>query len=55
VRTLDSRKPPFARAWAALCARGADEDQAGVAEVAARIVADVRARGDEAQIGRAHV
>jgi histidinol dehydrogenase len=48
VRRLDSRQPEFRRAWAALCARGSEEDEASVREAAARIVADVRARGDAA-------
>lgn len=45
---LDTRDPAFQTAWAKLCARGGDEDEASVREAAARIVADVRARGDEA-------
>jgi histidinol dehydrogenase len=48
LRRLDTRTPDFPRAWAELCARGSDEDEAGVREVAGRIVADVRARGDAA-------
>lgn len=45
---LDTRDPEFQEAWAKLCARGGDEDEASVREAAARIVEDVRARGDEA-------
>ncbi len=45
---LDTRDPAFPKAWAKLCARGGDEDEASVREAAARIVDDVRARGDEA-------
>ncbi|ACG71987.1 Histidinol dehydrogenase [Anaeromyxobacter sp. K] len=43
---LDSRDPGFQEAWARVCARGSDEDEAPVREAAAAIVADVRARGD---------
>ncbi len=46
--TLDSRDPSFSAAWAKVCARGSPEDEAPVREAAARIVADVRARGDDA-------
>ncbi len=45
---LDSRDPAFQAAWTRLCARGGDEDEASVREAAARIVADVRSRGDGA-------
>jgi histidinol dehydrogenase len=48
VQTLRTRDPDFAARWARLCARGSDEDEAGVREAAAGIVADVRARGDVA-------
>lgn len=48
VLKLDTRDPAFPAAWARLCARGGEEDEASVREAAARIVADVRARGDEA-------
>jgi histidinol dehydrogenase len=48
--TLDSRDPGFREAWAKLCARGSAEDEGSVREAAARLVADVRARGDEALI-----
>jgi histidinol dehydrogenase len=48
VQVLHTRDADFAERWARLCARGSDEDEAPVREVAARIVADVRARGDEA-------
>jgi histidinol dehydrogenase len=46
VNRLDSRDPSFSVAWAHVCARGSDEDEAPVREAAARIVADVRLRGD---------
>jgi histidinol dehydrogenase len=46
VKRLDSRDPSFAVAWAEVCARGSDQDEAQVREAAARIVADVRVRGD---------
>ncbi len=46
--TLDSRDPSFSAAWAKVCARGSPDDEASVREAAARLVADVRARGDEA-------
>jgi histidinol dehydrogenase len=45
---LDSSDPSFPEAWAKVRARGSDEDEAPVREAAARIVADVRARGDAA-------
>jgi histidinol dehydrogenase len=48
VLKLTSRDPSFRAAWAKVCARGSDEDEAPVREAAARIVADVRARGDAA-------
>jgi len=48
VLKLDSRDAAFPMAWAKLCARGGDEDELSVREAAAGIVADVRARGDEA-------
>jgi histidinol dehydrogenase len=48
VKTLATTAPDFADAWRALCARGSDEDEAPVREAAARVVADVRARGDAA-------
>ena len=48
MNTLDTRDPTFSEAFARLCARGSDEDEAPVREAAARIVADVRARGDAA-------
>jgi histidinol dehydrogenase len=48
VQRLDSRDPSFRAAWGRVCARGSDEDEAPVREAAQRIVADVRARGDEA-------
>jgi histidinol dehydrogenase len=48
VLRLDTRDPTFQAAWAKLCARGGDEDEAPVREAAAGIVAEVRARGDQA-------
>jgi histidinol dehydrogenase len=48
VQKLATTDPAFAAAWAAVCARGSDEDEAPVREAAARVVADVRARGDAA-------
>ena len=48
MKTLDTTAPTFAEAWRALCARGSDEDEAPVRETAARVVADVRTRGDAA-------
>jgi histidinol dehydrogenase len=48
VLKLVTTDPTFKEAWAALCARGSDEDEAPVREAAARVVADVRARGDAA-------
>jgi histidinol dehydrogenase len=48
LRTLRSTDPGFGEAWAKLCARGSEEDEGPVREAAARIVAEVRARGDAA-------
>jgi histidinol dehydrogenase len=48
VQKLTSRDPSFRAAWTKVCSRGSDEDEAPVREAAARIVADVRARGDAA-------
>ena len=48
MQTLRTREPDFADRWARLCARGSDDDEGEVREAAARIVADVRARGDAA-------
>jgi histidinol dehydrogenase len=48
VKTLVTTEPTFAAAWRALCARGSDEDEAPVREAAARVVAEVRSRGDAA-------
>ena len=48
MRTLTTTDPSFAAAWAEVCARGSDEDEAPVREAAARVVADVRVRGDAA-------
>jgi histidinol dehydrogenase len=45
---LDTQDPGFRADWDRICARGSDEDEAPVRETAARILADVRARGDEA-------
>ncbi|HSN89941.1 MAG TPA: histidinol dehydrogenase [Anaeromyxobacteraceae bacterium] len=45
---LDTQEPGFRAAWERICARGSEEDEAPVREAAARLVADVRARGDEA-------
>ena len=48
LQTLSTRDADFAERWARLCARGSDEDEVQVREAAARIVAEVRARGDAA-------
>ena len=48
MKTLSTRQPAFAQAWARLCARGSEEDEGGVREAAAAIVAEVRERGDRA-------
>jgi len=48
VRRLLSDSPEFPPLWRELCARGSEEDESEVREVAAAIVADVRARGDAA-------
>jgi len=48
VQILRSDAPDFDARWKRLCARGSDEDEGGVRDAAAAIVADVRARGDEA-------
>ena len=48
LQRLDTRDPAFRFAWVRVCARGSDEDEAPVREAAARIVEDVRQRGDEA-------
>jgi histidinol dehydrogenase len=48
VQKLDTRDPAFRSAWARICARGSDEDEAPVREAAQRIVDDVRARRDTA-------
>jgi histidinol dehydrogenase len=50
VQRLETSDPLFRETWAKVCARGSEEDEAPVREAAARIVADVRARGDEALI-----
>ena len=48
MQKLHTSDPSFRAAWARLCARGSDEDEAPVREAAQKVVADVRARGDEA-------
>lgn len=48
MQILRHDAPDFEPRWQRLCARGSDEDEAGVRDAAAAIVADVRARGDEA-------
>ncbi|HSD19212.1 MAG TPA: histidinol dehydrogenase [Anaeromyxobacter sp.] len=48
MQKLDTRDPSFTEAWARVCARGSDEDEAPVREAAQAIVQDVRARGDAA-------
>jgi histidinol dehydrogenase len=48
VQILRSNDPDFEVRWKRLCARGSEEDEAGVGQAAGAIVADVRARGDEA-------
>jgi histidinol dehydrogenase len=50
LKTLHSTDPAFADAWTKLCARGSEEDEGPVRDAAARIVADVRARGDDALV-----
>jgi len=50
VQRLETRDPSFPAAWAKVCARGSDEDEAPVREAAQAIVADVRARGDAALV-----
>jgi histidinol dehydrogenase len=50
LKTLHSTDPGFAEAWARLCARGSEEDEGPVRAAAAKIVADVRARGDAALV-----
>jgi histidinol dehydrogenase len=48
LKTLITTDAGFPEAWARLCARGSEEDEGPVREAAARIVAEVRARGDAA-------
>jgi histidinol dehydrogenase len=48
VQRLDTSDPAFRFAWAKVCARGSDEDEAPVREAAQEIVQDVRRRGDAA-------
>ncbi|MFL5300901.1 MAG: histidinol dehydrogenase, partial [Anaeromyxobacteraceae bacterium] len=50
MKTLETSQPGFAEAWAKLCARGSEEDEGPVREAAARLVAEVRARGDAALV-----
>ena len=50
MKTLHTNAPGFPDAWAKLCGRGSEEDEGPVREAAQRIVADVRARGDEALV-----
>ncbi|HET8724252.1 MAG TPA: histidinol dehydrogenase [Anaeromyxobacteraceae bacterium] len=51
MQTLRATDQDFEARFHRLCARGSEEDEAGVAEAARAIVADVRARGDEALLG----
>ncbi len=48
MQIFRTRDPDFQERWTRLCARGSDEDEAPVREAAARIVDDVRRRGDAA-------
>ena len=48
MKILKSGDAEFQKSWRELCARGSEEDEADVREAAARIVADVRSRGDQA-------
>ena len=48
MQTLRATDRDFEDRFARLCGRGSDEDEAGVADAVRNIVADVRARGDEA-------
>ena len=48
MRRLETTDPAFPRGWRELCARGSEDDERSVREVAASIVADVRLRGDAA-------
>jgi histidinol dehydrogenase len=50
LKTLQTIDAGFPEAWAKLCARGSEEDEGSVREAAARIVAEVRARGDAALV-----
>ena len=50
MKTYTTRDPSFEEAWSKLCARGSEEDEAGVRSRAARIVKEVRARGDLALV-----
>jgi histidinol dehydrogenase len=50
VQRLDTRDPSFRADWAKVCARGSEEDEAPVREAAARIVQEVRSRGDDALV-----
>jgi histidinol dehydrogenase len=48
VKIYRTQDRTFPDTWAQLCARGSAEDEGGVRDAAARIVDDVRTRGDEA-------
>jgi histidinol dehydrogenase len=48
VQILRVTDPDFPARWKRLCARGGEDDEKGVRDAAAAIVADVRARGDAA-------
>ena len=48
MQILRADAPDFEARWKRLCSRGSDEDESGVRDSAAAIVADVRSRGDEA-------
>ena len=48
MQILHTRDPEFPERWRRLCARGSEEDEGAVRDSAARIVADVRSRGDAA-------
>ena len=48
MQILHANAPDFEARWKRLCSRGSDEDESGVRTAVSTIVADVRARGDEA-------
>jgi histidinol dehydrogenase len=48
VQILRVTDPDFPARWKRLCSRGGEDDEQGVREAAAAIVADVRSRGDAA-------